>query len=291
MRCSLLIFSSLVVFALLISACGGGGAGNDDARAIAEYGLSLDVIEGGNADYTLHVQEGQTLLVEVNVERAVDLTRSFVELKYDAELITPLRVMDGGFLGVDTVLLQVTDRPDCVPVSIARIGRNPDGVNGRGIIARVEFARERFRRRNVSSSAGNPPLITGLDVDQEANTITVSWTDNNAGDTNSDQYLNGMDLFPIAANFNEGVGDPGYDACVDCNGDGTINGLDVFPLAARYDQRFDAYNVYWDLSPGMEEAFVPENGSPIAVITPVPALVTTSSPSGPCLMITSISSG
>jgi hypothetical protein len=41
--------------------------------------------------------------------------------------------------------------------------------------------------------------------------------------------------------------------------------MDVFPIAAKFDQRFDGYNVYWDVSPGMEEAFVPENGSPIPV--------------------------
>jgi hypothetical protein len=264
MTSRLLFFSLLLLSAFLFAACGGGGAGNEDARLVDQFGLSLDVIEDGGAEYALSVQEAETVLVDVRVENAVEMTRSFVELKYDAELITPLRVMDGGFLGADTLFLQVTDRPGKVPVAAARIGDDPEGVSGRGVIARIEFARGAFPGRSVSACPGRASY-TSIDLDQDLNTITVNWTDDNAGDTNADRHLNGNDVFPIALNFGKSDGEPGYAACIDGNADGIINGNDVFPLAIRYDMRFGAYNVYWDVTPTMDEAFVPENTTPIPV--------------------------
>jgi hypothetical protein len=265
MTSRLLIFSLLILSAFFLAACGGGGAGNEDARLVEQYGLSLDIVEAGSADYALAVQEAETVLVDVRVENAVDMTRSYVELNYDSELITPLRVMDGGFLGADTLFLQVTDRPHRVPVVVARTGRSPEGVSGRGVIARVEFARGAFTGRETASVPGQAKF-TGFDVDQELNEITAHWTDDNSGDTNKDRHLNGLDVFPIATAFNSSFGDPEYQTCIDANGDNSINGLDIFPLAAKFDMRFDAYNVYWDFTPEMEGAIGdPENPSPIQV--------------------------
>lgn len=263
MTSRLLIFSLLILSAFMLAACGGSGAVTDDARLVDQYGFSLDVIEGGSAEYALSVQTGETILVDVRVENADNLTRSYVELKYDSELITPLRVLDGGFLGTDTLFLQVTDRAHKVPVATARTGETPDGVSGNGTLARIEFAQGAFPGRTTASTPGRA-LFTDIVPDQDANTISVSWVDDNGGDTNSDQLLNGLDIFPIATKFGQSGAEPG-NACVDSNGDGTINGLDVFPIAAKFDFRFDAYNVYYDEVPTMDQAFLPENGSPIPV--------------------------
>jgi len=171
--------------------------------------------------------------------------------------------MDGGFLGTDTLFLQVTDRAHKVPVATARTGENPDGISGNGTLARIEFAQGAFPGRTTASTPGRA-LFTDLVPDQGANTIAVTWVDDNGGDTNSDQLLNGLDIFPIATKFGQSGAEPG-NACVDSNGDGTINGLDVFPIAAKFDFRFDAYNVYYDEVPTMDQAFLPENGTPIPV--------------------------
>jgi len=108
------------------------------------------------------------------------------------------------------------------------------------------------------------PSPSNVDIVLVNDTVTLSWFSLNPGDYNVDGTVSGMDLFPLAANFNRAADEePGLE-CIDGNGDNTLNGMDLCLISVNFQNRIDGVNVYAASTQTGPFEDPPQNGALIA---------------------------
>jgi len=113
--------------------------------------------------------------------------------------------------------------------------------------------------KTVSLAAGP---VTDFTAELDGSQVHMTWSDPSRADNNRDGSINGLDLFPLAANFQEhsdwngNTADDPMNNCIDVNHDGVLSGLDLFPIATDFGHVISAFQPYVGNNPGGPFAFV-----------------------------------
>jgi len=118
------------------------------------------------------------------------------------------------------------------------------GSDSPGRAAEVDAAPVEIERETLA--VGPAPDAYDLYINRVADQVAIHWDDMLEGDYNVDGSVTGLDLFPLAANFNRQADEePGLE-CVDGNSDNTLNGLDLFIISVHFQERIDSYGIFQD---------------------------------------------
>lgn len=102
-----------------------------------------------------------------------------------------------------------------------------------------------LKGRGVSKLVSGPPDdAPTLTATPGAGTyFTLRWQYRSTGDYNQDSFVNILDITPLAAHFNQSIGDFPGNEVIDGNGDSVINISDLTPLAANFSVDCAGYQV------------------------------------------------
>jgi fibronectin type 3 domain-containing protein len=262
----------LLMLALALTACGGGGKFVSPPSGDAN-GFTLTQPEFiGSGKLTLVAEQDSAggTVVSIQVEHACDLKAVCLTLGYREEELHPVSANFTNLLGGadETISLSITDTPGTVPAGIVKI--HPDtaeGFTGSGELMRVRFAPGKsVTSKSVSkppSGDANKPLYLTL-VPIEGENYRLIWREVNLGDYSNDGTVAISDITPLAQRFNASTidGDQDeWDDLIDGNRDKKVTIADVTPIAQNFGSELTGYNIFVE---GMG--------------TPLPNLVSTSNP-------------
>lgn len=124
-------------------ACGGGGGGGGPTGPPpVPPGINFTPTSAASSESVYLAEGGQTsaskLFLEVRANEVEDLYGVAFDLAYPANLLTYLRVTEGGFLGSNTSLEVVEKGSGLLIVGHTRLG-NQSGRDGSGLLMTLEF--------------------------------------------------------------------------------------------------------------------------------------------------------
>lgn len=138
-------WSVRVAVAVLISvgmACGGGGGGGPTGPPAIPPGINFTPAGGASAESVYLAEGAQTsaskLYLEVRANQVEDLYGVAFDLAYPSNLLSYLRVNEGGFLGSNTSLEVVEKGAGLLIVGHTRLGPE-SGRDGSGLLMTLEF--------------------------------------------------------------------------------------------------------------------------------------------------------
>jgi hypothetical protein len=269
----------LVLSALMLCGCGGGGRGLNAADAQLRLNVLDESFLDSEPQGSFRLRSTQTadgLEVEVVGSGLRDLRALYFTLSYDALSMHPTAATASGELaatgaghGVDVLELAVLDDAGTVHHGQLLAGAGTTvGISGEHVLARVTFAIGAASERLTAAAPTSPGSAARL----ELNGGSLEWRYACSGDTDQNGEVNIADLTPIGQNYlMVGPFDPASDfTLVDADGNGEINLADITPIGANFQRRVEGYKVFsgpaGDYPAGAEVA----NGPGAALLATVP---------------------
>jgi hypothetical protein len=269
------IFLSLSFVFLIVAGCSGGEdrdispSPRTTLEDVGELGLEIfefatDPPGGIPAETPIEIDYAADSLA-VNVFVPSGRQGLFVELGFDPAILALRGMNRGGYLPEEAPCLLLHVREGQLALSASASGRNSsESIFG----FTLSKGRDTVLRKLDSAEnpgAGDPPIDVMALVGSSG--VLVRFTEANEADYNGDGIVNGLDLFPLSAHFNEHSNFNGQSAeyptndCIDNNRDGVLNGLDLFPIATNYRDRNQGFRVYRSLD--RDEGFTEITPSPV----------------------------
>ena len=260
---------------MIFNACSGGASTitKPTSSTLEDLALlNLQIVEIGTlpaggepGEIPIEVRQSEdTLTIDIFVPRRYQGLS--LELGYDPDTLALEKLHRGGWLSDELPCLLLKVERGHLALSAAA-GEN-EGQAAYGFVLRrgVDPAPKRLQGDPPPPYAGDPPTdVTAL---VGGSGVLVRFTEANFADYNGDGVVNGLDLFPLASNFNEHsdyngqVAEEPTNNCIDANQDGLLNGLDLFPIATNFRDFNEGFRVYRSLEP--------DTGFTEITTTPVP---------------------
>ena len=259
----------VLVAALLLAAITGcgtqnvGSAGNPD-REVARFSLNVwDESYVGSAsaqDFTLNVEDqGESVLVDINVDNAQDLKALYFDMAYDPALYRPMVVEPTKAMGDKSNLLQMTYLQERGKLYHGQVIANyewREGLSGDAMVAQVLFLKQPAVNSRSISAAGPPVAPSAATTLTGTAPDTLDWRYFNTGDYDQNSEVNIADLTPLGANLGaSSAPDADFDvntamSAIDGDFNGELNIADLTPIGANFQASCGGgYNIYESLDP------------------------------------------
>jgi hypothetical protein len=239
------------------------GAASLPERQAAQFKLNVwpeSMIDGASVDgSSLSVEDqGQSVLVDINVSAAQGLKALYCDIVYDPALYRPMVVEPTSAMGSKSDLLQLASFRERGRLYYGQVLANYDwrpGLTGDATAAQVLFLKQPAANLRTVSAVGPPiaPSASTL-VAWDIPTRTLSWRYASTGDYDQNGQVTIADLTPLGATIGQSVVPDSFPehsrlSMIDGDGNGEINIADLVPLGNNFmASALGGYNIYKSLS-------------------------------------------